>query len=51
MTIPATADTGQTFVRFRFRDYGGALNYDGLAQNGEVKIMGIHIVLSSIKLM
>ncbi|MCF8368641.1 MAG: hypothetical protein K9G76_06330 [Bacteroidales bacterium] len=50
ITIPATADTGQSFVRFRFRDYGGALNYDGLAQNGEVEDYGIHIVHSNIKL-
>jgi hypothetical protein len=36
-TIPAGTPTGNTYMRFRFRDYYAPLNYDGLSQNGEVE--------------
>ncbi len=42
-TIPASATPGQSYLRFRFRDYGGAMSYDGLAQNGEVEDYTMYI--------
>jgi hypothetical protein len=36
-TLPATTPAGKTYLRFRFRDYFAPLNFDGLAQNGEVE--------------
>lgn len=35
--VPATATPGQSYLRFRFRDYPGPITYKGLAQNGEVE--------------
>jgi len=35
--VPATATAGQSYLRFRFRDYAGPLSFGGLAENGEVE--------------
>lgn len=36
-TVPAGASYGETYLRFRFRDYPGSMSYRGMAQNGEVE--------------
>ena len=36
-SIPASAASGQSYLRFRFRDYSGAISYKGILQNGEVE--------------
>ncbi len=42
-TVPDSANTGQSFLRFRFRDYGSSLSFTGTAQNGEVEDYTIEI--------
>jgi len=46
-SVPVNANIGQTYMRFRFRDYDGAISYDGLVQNGEVEDYSILINESS----
>lgn len=41
--VPAVAVAGQSFLRFRFRDYAGPLSFDGIANNGEVEDYSIQI--------
>lgn len=36
-SVPDSSNTGQSYLRFRFRDYGSALSFTGTAQNGEVE--------------
>ena len=48
-TVPASASTGQSYARFRFRDYSGTISYDGLVLNGEVEDYAVSIVLAHIK--
>ncbi len=42
-TVPTTATVGNSSSRFRFRDYSGVMNFDGLAQNGEVEDYPVYI--------
>lgn len=42
-TVPAGANYGETYIRFRYRDYAGAITYSGLVQNGEVEDYRIKI--------
>jgi len=42
--IPATASTGGSYLRFRFRDYSTPINYFGEAENGEVEDYKIEIL-------
>lgn len=42
-TVPANASSGKTYTRFRFRDFSGAISYDGLVANGEVEDYTINI--------
>jgi PKD repeat protein len=42
-TVPLTATIGNSYARFRFRDYSGAMNFDGIAQNGEVEDYPVYI--------
>jgi hypothetical protein len=42
--VPATAVAGQSYLRFRFRDYAGPLSFTGIADNGEVEDYSIQIV-------
>jgi hypothetical protein len=44
-TVPGSATAGQTFLRFRFRDYPDALSYDGPATNGEVEDYRMDILM------
>ncbi|NOX45702.1 MAG: hypothetical protein GXO89_01840, partial [Chlorobi bacterium] len=44
ISIPATASLGQSFLRFRFRDYIAPLGFDGVAANGEVEDYAVLIV-------
>jgi len=44
LSIPPTADTGKSFIRFRFRDFIGDISFAGLVENGEVEDYSIHIV-------
>jgi len=44
--VPAGADTGLTYVRFRFRDFNDPVSFDGLVQNGEVEDYAVSIVES-----
>ena len=48
--VPANAVTGQSYARFRFRDYPGTISYDGLELNGEVEDHKINIILSTFKI-
>jgi PKD repeat protein len=42
-TVPLTASIGNSYSRFRFRDYFGVMNFDGIAQNGEVEDYPVYI--------
>lgn len=42
-SIPASAVPGQSYLRFRFRDYSGAITYKGMLQNGEVEDYTMYI--------
>nr|NQU91315.1 T9SS type A sorting domain-containing protein [Bacteroidota bacterium] len=48
-TVPATAVTGQSFLRFRFRDYPMPLSFDGQANNGEVEDYTVEIKANNIE--
>ncbi len=41
--VPAVATVGQSYLRFRFRDYAGPLSFGGIANNGEVEDYSIQI--------
>ena len=41
--VPANASVGQSYARFRFRDYNTNISYDGYVQNGEVEDYSIII--------
>jgi hypothetical protein len=41
--VPAEATAGQSYLRFRFRDYAGPLSFDGIANNGEVEDYSVQI--------
>ncbi|RLD54740.1 MAG: hypothetical protein DRJ05_14130, partial [Bacteroidetes bacterium] len=41
--VPSSATLGQSFIRFRFRDSDGSINFDGLVENGEVEDYMINI--------
>jgi len=41
--VPAVATAGQSYLRFRFRDFTGPLSFDGIANNGEVEDYTIEI--------
>ncbi len=45
--VPGTASTGTSYARFRFRDYSGAISYNGLVLNGEVEDYKVNITASS----
>ena len=45
--VPANASSGQSYVRFRFRDFSGSLSFDGPALNGEVEDYAVTITSSS----
>ncbi len=47
--IPATAATGQSYARFRFRDFSGSISFNGLVSNGEVEDYSVDITLANIK--
>ena len=49
IAVPAAASTGQSYARFRFRDYNGTIGYNGLVLNGEVEDYSVNIVLSNFK--
>jgi len=42
-TVPTNATVGNSSSRFRFRDYFGVMNFDGIAQNGEVEDYPVYI--------
>jgi len=42
-SVPISATPGNSYARFRFRDYPGVLNFDGPALNGEVEDYPIYI--------
>ncbi|MEZ5082272.1 MAG: GEVED domain-containing protein [Bacteroidales bacterium] len=35
--VPSGAVAGQSYARFRFRDYNAPISFDGYVQNGEVE--------------
>ncbi len=41
--VPVVAVAGQSYLRFRFRDYAGPLSFEGIANNGEVEDYSIQI--------
>jgi len=43
VTVPSSAALGQSYLRFRFRDYSSPLSFTGIAQNGEVEDYAIEI--------
>jgi len=43
-TVPSTADAGQSFIRFRFRNNAAPLTFKGTADNGEVEDYSMQIV-------
>lgn len=43
-TIPATASSGKSYLRFRFRDNQAPLSFSGIADNGEVEDYVMQIV-------
>jgi len=46
--IPPTAVKGQSFLRFRFRDYPLPLSFDGMANNGEVEDYVVEIKSNNV---
>lgn len=48
--VPATAMTGTTYSRFRFRDYNAPVSYDGSVLNGEVEDYAVNIMSTQYKI-
>jgi len=43
LTVPLASMPGQSYARFRFHTSNGAVNYDGLVQDGEVEDYAVYI--------